>query len=77
MKYLPNQTQFDFEGVKMKTYEVAVPITGWQVFRVEACSPEGAIDRICDGEVDTDEFDDIKWDLDKNNWDIEEVESDE
>ena len=52
--------------------EVAVPITGWQVFSVEAECQENAIEQVLNGEVDTDEFDDIEWDTDTNNWDVEE-----
>jgi hypothetical protein len=74
--YLPNQTQFNFED-KMKLYEVAIPITGYQVYQVEAKSQEEAIELVNNGEVDTDDFDEIAWDLDTNNWDIEEIESDE
>jgi len=72
-KYLPSQTQFNFEDVKMKLFEIAIPITGYQVYQVEAESQAEAIELVSDGEVDTKEFDQIAWDLDTNNWDIEEV----
>ena len=76
-KYLPSQTQFNFKERKMNLYEIAIPITGYQVYQVQAESSEEAIELVNNGEVDTEEFDEIAWDLDTNNWDIEEIESDE
>ena len=57
----------------MPKYEIAVPITGFQVFIVEATSEKDAKEKVMNGEVDTDEFDEIEWDIDTNNWVIKEA----
>jgi hypothetical protein len=57
----------------MKKFEIAVPMTGWQVFQVEAEDAEQAIELVSCGEVDTDDFDGIDWEVDTNKWDIEEI----
>ena len=61
----------------MKLYEIGVPVTGWQVYQIEANSKEEAVEMVNNGEVDTNEFDQITWDIDTNNWDVEEIKSDE
>lgn len=57
----------------MRTFEVAIPVTGWQVFTVDAEDASQAIDMVMNGEVETDEFNDMEWVLDTNQWDVEEV----
>lgn len=56
----------------MKTFDVGVPITGYQIYRVEAETEEQAKEMVANGEVETDDFD-IDNDTDTNNWEVEEV----
>jgi len=57
----------------MSTFEVAVPIHGWQVYIIEAEDEASAKESIANDPPDTDEFDEIEWDTDTNNWDVMEV----
>ncbi len=59
----------------MRMYEVAVPITGFQVLRVEAESPDDAIQQVLEGNFDPydSEYDKVELDLDANNADVWEV----
>lgn len=51
-----------------KEYEVAIPITGYQIYVVQASSEEEAKQIILQGDIDTCDYDDIEHDLDSNNW---------
>ena len=57
----------------MKKYEVAIPITGFQVIEVEAWDEKHAIELVANGEWMTDYYDNIEMDTDSNSWEVEEV----
>ena len=56
----------------MKTFEVGVPISGYQIYRVEADTEEEAKEKVANGESASDACD-IDNDTDTNSWIVEEV----
>ena len=67
----------EYSSIKVKTYEVALPIIrGWMVYEVEAESEEEAKEIVANGECDTlsdSEYDNVECDLDINSWEVGEI----
>ena len=56
----------------MKTYELAVPVEGYEYYTIEAESKEDAIDQVLGGLVEPNEYEN-NITIDSDNWDIAEV----